>query len=261
MRRASCIAASLCLAATGLAAQADTVPDELRNRFAVEYGYTAFQDDATDPWHQATAELAVRTRGGTWVGRTSWADRFGETGVQLEADAYPRLSPRTYLYLNAGWSDAVIFPRWRAGAELYGSMRGGWELSGGARRLWFSDTGVTLLTGSVGRYAGSYYLSARPYVTPRDGDTGVSGSLLVRRYFGAPDSHATLVVGAGSTPSEAPLEFEVERLTSQRVTLYGRHPLARRLGVRWSAGWEREEIVEGADRTRLSAGAGLEARF
>lgn len=251
-------AVCLCLASRSSAQEPAGEPGY---RIGVEYGYVSFGSDGPDPWHLATAELIRRGPAGALVGRVNWAERFGDSGVQLEADAYPRLSRRVFLFLNGGWSDSEVFPEARAGAELYLTMPGGIETSAGARRLWFRDSELTLVTGSVGLYAGSYYLSLRPYVAPRDEADDVSGSLLVRRYFGGTESYATLVVGAGSTPSEAPLEFEVDRLTSQRVTLYGRHPVSRHLGVRWNAGWEREELAADDDRTRLSAGGGLEVRF
>ena len=182
-------------------------------------------------------------------------------GAQGEIDAYPRISERVYAYANLGVSGSDIFPRLRYGGELYGNFARGIEASGGFRRLEFDDEGVTLWTGSVGKYAGNYYASARPFVTRRDGETAVSGTLLVRRYFSGPRSFATLVVGAGSAPSEAPLAFELRRADSQRVGVYGTTPLRGPLAVRWSAGWEREELTSVDTRTRISTGIGAELRF
>lgn len=247
-------------AASPLAAQ-DPQSAEPRSRVAVEYGHVAFSGDELEGWHLVTAEASHRAGAATLVGRVNWAERLGRSGAQVEAEAYPRLGGGAYLYLNAGYSGAAIFPELRTGAELYGPLGNAFEGSAGARRLWFEASSVTILTGSVAKYAGDYYVALRPYVTPRDGETAFSGSLLVRRYFGGPESFATVVVGGGSAPSEAPLEFEVERLGSARLSLWGRHPLTARLGLRWSAGWEREETAEEARRTRLSVGAGLDARF
>jgi YaiO family outer membrane protein len=256
-----CAALVLLSATPALAQEADAGRTALPSRVGIEYGYVSFDDDATDPWHQVTLELSRRGSVGTLVGRVNWAERFEQTGVQVEVDAYPRLSRKAYLYANLGVSGDEIFPETRVGGELFLSLPRSMEASFGARQLWFADTDVTLLTGSIGKYAGNYYFSLRPYVTPREEDSGYSGSLLVRRYFASPESHVSLVMGSGSTPSEAPLEFELDRLTSSRVTLYGRHPLGARLGIRWSGGWEREELAAGSERNRLSVGAGLEARF
>jgi len=252
------LAATMVFRSPAAAAQEPAAP---RSRLGVEYGYVAFDDEALDPWHLVTTELSHRTGAGTLVGRANWAERFGGSGLQLEADAYPRLGRGSYLYLNLGFSEAEIFPEVRAGAEAFTILPDAFEVSLGARRLWFRETDVTLLTGSIAKYAGNYYVSLRPFLTPRDEDTGYSATLLARRYFGDVESHVTLAVGAGSTPGDAPLQFELDRETSARASLYGRHPVARRLGVRWSAGWEREELATGNQRTRLSVGAGAEIRF
>jgi len=232
------------------------------NRASLEYGITHFDGpSAPQAWHTVSAELSRKARAATLVARATVAERFGKRGEQFEVDAYPRISERFYGYLNAGWSPSEIFPELRLGAELYANAGGGTELSAGARRLEFATQGVTILTGSVGRYAGNYYFSARPYVTPRDEGTSYSGTLLARRYFATADSYATLTVGAGTAPTEGAQEFELDRVSSRRVGVFGRTPVGRGVGVRWSAGYEREELTARVDRGRLSAGLGLEKRF
>ncbi|HYW08866.1 MAG TPA: YaiO family outer membrane beta-barrel protein [Longimicrobium sp.] len=227
---------------------------------AAEYSYVHL-DGGADPWHLGTVELSRRSPAVALVARASLAERFGQRGAQGEIDAYPRISERVYAYANVGVSGSDLFPRLRYGGELYGNFARGIEASGGFRRLEFDDEGVTLWTGSVGKYAGNYYASARPFVTRRNGATAVSGTLLARRYFSGPRSFATLVVGAGSAPSEAPLAFELRRTDSQRVGVYGTTPLRGPLAVRWSAGWEREELTAADTRTRISTGIGAEVRF
>jgi YaiO family outer membrane protein len=232
------------------------------NRASLEYGITYFGGGSEpEPWHTASAELSRKARAVTLVARATVAERFGQRGEQFEVDAYPRISPRFYGYLNAGWSPSDIFPELRLGAELYANAGGGSELSAGARRLEFAEQSVTILTGSVGRYAGNYYFSARPYVTPRDEGTSYSGTLLARRYFSTADSYLTLTVGVGTAPTESAQEFELDRVSSRRVGAYGKTPVGRGLGVRWSAGLEHEELTRTVDRTRLTGGLGLELRF
>lgn len=251
-----------CVAGAGCAAPAPAEESTTVNRASLEYGITYFDGrTAPEPWHTASAELSRRTRAVTLVARATVAERFGRRGEQFEVDAYPRISPRFYGYLNAGWSPSEIFPELRLGAELYANAGGGIELSAGARRLEFATRGVTILTGSVGRYAGNYYFSARPYVTPRDEGTSYSGTLLARRYFSGADSYATFTVGAGTAPTEGAQEFELDRVSSRRVGVFGRTPMGRGVGLRWSAGYEHEELTPAVDRGRVSAGLGLEKRF
>jgi YaiO family outer membrane protein len=256
------------LLASGVAA-AQEVPEpragaaEAPFRASIEYGLTTFTGGgaAPDPWHTVSAELSRKTAPVTLVARTNYAHRFGQDGYQVEADAYPRISRRFYGYLNAGYSPSDIFPELRYGAELYGGFGRGGEASLGARRLEFADEGVTIYTGSLGAYTGNYYLSARPYVTPRDDGTARSGTILVRRYLADGDSHVTFSAGAGTAPTESPLEFELGRTQSYRAALYGRLPLRTGLALRWSAGYEREELTRGQSRDRMGAGIGAETRF
>src|SRR4029453_8623008 len=68
----------------------------------VEYEYVHFEGDL-EPWRLASLSVKQGTPLGPVIGRVNYADRFGEAGVQLEADAYPRLGRSTYAYLNAGY--------------------------------------------------------------------------------------------------------------------------------------------------------------
>lgn len=231
-------------------------------RASIEYGLTSFSGASElDPWHTVTGELSRKTAPVTLVGRATYARRFNEDGVQVEADAYPRISDRFYAYLNAGYSPSDIFPELRYGGELYGSFGRGGEASLGARRLEFADDAVTIYTGSLGAYVRNYYLSVRPYITPQDDGTSRSGTILVRRYFADEDSHVTFTAGAGTAPTESPLPFELARTNAYRAGLYGKLPLRAPLGVRWSTGYEREEISSGEWRNRFTFGLGAETRF
>ena len=58
----------------------------------------------------------------------SQAERYDERDEQYEFEAYPRLRPGTYLYLDAGWSSkATLYPGYRAGAQLYQALGRGFE--------------------------------------------------------------------------------------------------------------------------------------
>lgn len=90
----------------------------------------------------AAAELSHRFDFGPVIGRVNQARRFGESGTQLEVDAYPRIGRGMYLYANAGVSQQRIFPRQRFGAELYKNLPNALETSLGFRQLNFKNTRV-----------------------------------------------------------------------------------------------------------------------
>ena len=252
-----------CTAGTACARTPEPPAGAAEWRAGIEYGHVRFDGGAAplDPWHTASAEVSRKDPGATLIARVNWAQRFGQEGVQVELDAYPRIARGTYAYLNAGYSAASIFPVARIGAEIYTSPASGTEASVGVRHLEFENGGATIFTGSAGLYRGNYYFSARPFITPQDDGTSISGSLLARRYFSSPESYATLVVGAGTAPTESPLEFELGRANTYRVGLYGKTPFSGGLGVRGSAGYERESLSETEDRDRMSFSLGLDARL
>lgn len=232
------------------------------NRVSLFYEQSRFDTDL-DPWHLAWLELARQTSVGTVVLRGSAARRFGTDGRQVEIDAYPRIASAVYAYLNAGYSPTDLFPGFRYGAELFGSVGGGVELSGGARHLRFEQRAVTIFTGSAGLYRGNYYLVARPFVTPdQEADAlSVSGFVMARRYFRDSEEWISLRLGGGATPAEEFTTAELERLGSLRVALEAKRPVARLLHLRLSAGLEREELAPGTERGKLTVGLGLERRF
>lgn len=108
-------------------------------RAGLDYGHVRFGGGADlDPWHTTTAEVSRKDPGATLIAGLNWAQRFGQAGVQVEMDAYPRIARGTYAYLNAGYSAASIFPVARIGAEIYTSPASGTEASIGVRHLEFS---------------------------------------------------------------------------------------------------------------------------
>ena len=254
----SAVAGTLLLTGLPAAASAQVEP-RLGGRVSVEYEHARF-DDSTDPWHLASLELSRRTNAGTVLLRGNLASRFERTGQQVEIDAYPRIAPRTYGYINVGYSPSAIFPEWRYGAEIFGSPLRSMELSAGIRHLEFSASDVTIFTGSAGLYRGNYYFMARPFVTPRDGGTSLSGFVQARRYFRDADEYVGVRIGAGATPAETFTEAELDRLDSFRAAVEGRRPVGP-AHLKLSVGYDREQLTGDRERGRFTLGLGVSRRL
>lgn len=222
----------------------------------VDYAYTHL-DGGLDPWHLAALSVTRRTGRGSLIGRVNLAERFGASGVQFEADAYPTIAPGAYAYLNAGYAPDGVFPEWRFGGEVFSTVGGGWEASAGARHLRFDGTRVTLFTGSVGKYVGNYWFSLRPYVRPADGDVSASASLTMRRYFAEASDYVGARVGYGSAPSERLTPEELGRIQSFSASVHGSRRLRGDLFGTWSVGYDREELAPDRFRNRTEIAAGL----
>lgn len=219
--------------------------------------HTRFTGEDTDPWSTAGLRVAWAGRAGTFGAEATLARRFDQTGLQLELQGYPRLGERTYAYLAVGGSDDAIFPRRRYGAEIYTVLPSALELSAGVRHLRFRDARVTLWTGSVGLYRGSWWASLRPWVQTGDAAGSVSGTLTVRRFGADPREWTGVRLGGGEGAADFTTAGELERTGAAELTVEGRRPWTERLTGAWSVGWRWEELGGGRSRHRWTAGLGV----
>lgn len=225
-----------------------------------ELGRVSFSGD-TDAWHLASVALWRRSNAGTFIARVNYANRFATDGLQVEADAYPRLSDRAYLYFNAGYSSATVFPAWRSGAEVFTALPGAWEASVGVRQLRFNGVPVTMITGAFGKYIGDYWISLRPYVRRRDGTTAVTTTLQARRYFEDGDHWFGAAVTAGGSPTERVTPDAVALTRTFGMAVNGSTGLSPRLLVTWTIGRDAERLGPGNTRRSILVTAGLRRTF
>lgn len=227
---------------------------------AGELSHVAFSGD-TDPWHLASVALWRRSSAGTFIARVNYANRFATDGVQVEADAYPRLSDRVYLYFNAGYSGATVFPEWRFGAEAFTALPGAWEASAGVRQLRFHGAPVTMLTGAVGKYVGNYWVSLRPYVRTHDGTTSATTTMQARRYFEDGDHWMGASVTYGGSPTERITPDAVALTRTFGIAVNGSTALTPRLLGTWMLGHDAERLSPGSTRRSVTVTAGLRRSF
>ena len=232
------------------------VPAAARYRLGVDYSHVHF-DTLLSPWDLVTTSLSRKTTPLALIGSVNYAHRFRRSGWQFEGEAYPHLSSKAYAYLDAAWSQSASFPRWRGGAELYGNLPAAWELSAGWRQLHFTDTEVRIFTGSVGKYAGNYYATLRPYVSRSEGKTSRSAYLTVRRYGATADDFAGVQVGYGSTPTTVSTLAEVLRGNTFHASAEVQRTVGPGVGIKWGAEFEHENLPAGGTRNRTGFTLGL----
>lgn len=259
--RACCAAVLKLLTAMALlCALPSSTPLLAQTSVALEYSQARFDVDL-DPWHLFTVEGIHRTGRGDAIARGNFARRFGRTGEQAELELYPKFGSATSLYLGAGYSASDLFPETRLGAELFHSPRRGLEASAGVRYLDFEARAVTLYTGSVAWYPPHYYFAVRPFAAWNAGKLAAAGSVQVRRYLGDEDQWVALIAGGGQILGDDITAFELERLGSLTALLMGRMRAGSRVALRWSAGYEWEQLSAPPNRNRLTFGIGVERRF
>jgi len=174
--------------------------NNILNSLGVSYTLDYFNN--ADPWHWADIQYKRKTKIGAVIGRLNYANRFGLTDYQLEVDAYPALSKKSYAYVNAGYSPGTLFPVFRIGMDYNRKFNNSFEASLGFRYLDFGSSNVTIYTGHAGKYIGNYWIAFRPYVVPSNNDVSLSGSLVTRRYFSVAENYIGMQVGYGSSPDD-----------------------------------------------------------
>jgi YaiO family outer membrane protein len=181
-------------------------------------GIVLDEPEPGDAWRELFATVALPTRFGPVIPRAGRAERGGQGGVEISVEAYPRINPKTYAWLQAAVSDdTTVYPDWRLGAELYQTFGTFWEGSLGYRRLEF-DGGVDLYTASLGRYVGSWLLVSRAFVS--DDDTSVQ--LAARRYSGDGRQFIGVRAARGSARDQIRTDIDLGAFDSTEIALESR---------------------------------------
>lgn len=233
------------------------------NRVGVTYSFTTFDEELAE-WHEAAVHYRRAFSWGFLMPRVRWAERFRIDGAQAELDAYPFLGEGRYAYLNVGYSDDVIFPEWRLGAEVYTALPRAWEASGGVRWMDFRTVEVLLFTGSVAKYAGNWWIAARPWLATGDGPEGPEGFTiegLVRRYGAGTDDFWGFRGGWGEVATELRTAADLAARSSWALTFEGRKPLGEAWIGAWGIGVREESLEPAPDRTRFELRLGVERYF
>jgi len=235
-------------------------PEEPRNRISADYNYENFNQDFT-PWHWFSVEYGHRFDWGSLIGRVNWARRFDNSAFQYEVDAYPKLTKKTYLYLNFGVAQESYFPDRRYGAEIFFSLPKSFEASGGLRRLEFDDKTVHILTGTVGYYHGNYYYVARPWISNKPGETSTSLSLMMRRYFETRHDYWTLRLSGGQGSESDETLDELIQDTHYGLTFEWQKMFRPLWIIEAKTGVESREYETGTQRQGWLVGVGISRLF
>jgi YaiO family outer membrane protein len=234
--------------------------ERAKNKFGMGYGYTEI-DTLSNAWHGASAQLSRRTGRGSFTLRANWSQRFDRTATQFEIDAYPRIVDGLYAYVNYGYSADRLYPTHRMGGELYANLPHGIELSAGFRRLEFESSEVTIYTGTVAKYIGSWWISVRPYITPKAVGTSRSYAATVRRYFGHRDTFIGVTAGMGSSPGDVQDITDLARLDSRKIGMRMSWAASDLMIIKFGARYGWEEMLGDRERNQFNVAFGIERRF
>lgn len=230
------------------------------NALGSTYDYDSF-DGQIDPWHTWAVYGRTRTKlTGALIARVTQSVRYDDFGTLFELDAYPSIGKNGYAYLNIGGSGASFFPKLRFGASYYHNLNKAWEVEAGYRYLGFTDV-TNILTTSVGKYLGSWWLNYKLNVIP-DADLGTSTSSQVtaRYYFNTADDYFSLQLGTGVSPDEETRD-QSQLLNSYRARLGYQQLFSQRFLISGYTGYSRDELSTDRYRHNINLSLGFEYRF
>ena len=189
--------------------------------------------------------------------RINAAGRFGTTGLQIEADAYPKINKKTYAYINVGAADDILFPQYRAGLSLYRSLPGSFEMEGGFRLLHFQSN-VWIYTASLSKYYKKYLFNISTFLTPENGYILRSYFFKTRYYF-KEKSYLMLTIGTGISPDDkqnANQLFTANKVRSKRADVSTRIFIKHDNIIFLNAGFmnQRTQEKESTDRVNFTIG-------
>jgi len=246
---------------------ADQIKEEsAKNKISISYDYVYFDKQFADPWHLASIEYGRRTKIGTVIGRINYANRFASNGIQLEADAYPKISKTFYSYVNLGYSNDVgVFPQWRGGFSLYANLPKSFEGELGFRYLKFTGTPTWIYTAYLGKYYKSWLFGARTYITPSDytSRVSVSYSLSGRYYFGnTADDLIGATIGYGISPDDRinVVQFG-NQLTSYKLGAFYKRKITRMTVLSLDLSWINQEYLPQTFGNQYQIGVSWQFRF
>ena len=242
-----------------------------------EHYFEYFDEPYERRWHLSSFQLARRNSWGSLIAKVNLGDLIldGETfwsnkiSKQFEIDAYPKISKKTYAYLSYGFSPDNLFPRHRAGAELYRKLPKDFNISAGLRFLQFdSESGnknIYIYTASLGKYYRNYWFNFRTYLTPKNSKIAQSYWLSVRRYIRNAKNYFELQLGTGVSPDEPKgniSSFETYKYKSQKMRIsYQDRLFTDRFVYLLRVGYEREEYLVDVKRDVLSLSLKLSYLF
>ena len=172
------------------------------------------------------------------------------TELQIEVQAYPKLSDKNYAYLDYAFSPGKYFPGYRAAAEVWQILPAGWAVSVGLNYYYF-DRNIFIALASVEKYLGKYWISLKGFVYFKDDGPTTSGYFNVRRYF-SDKNFFQVTLGAGTAPDEPfDVQTDLMRLSAYSIRLAYNVSLTPKLMMRVGTGYSYEEYAENIWRNRF----------
>ena len=213
-------------------------------------------------WNFLTAEYGYKFKKAPTFIRLNYADRFELQGLQLEAESYPVISKKIYMYLNVGYSSSSLFPKFRAGSSIYFTLPKSFELEGGFRYLDFPAP-VFVYTTSLGKYYKSFLFTVSTFLSSTN--AAISSSYFLKtRWYKNDEDFFMLTLGKGVSPDDQARLTGIgviNNLQSYNVETYLENKISADLFLTAKAGWLNQESTSKNYQNQFILGTSLKYRF
>ncbi|MCW3464187.1 tetratricopeptide repeat protein [Chitinophaga nivalis] len=217
-----------------------------KNQAGVIYMQSVY-DKNQQPASIVSLQYMRRHQRGTVLGRVNYATREAGSGIQLEAETYYTHNPRYYSYGLIGWSDAKVFPLFRAGYSLFRNFNKGWEGEVGARYIRSDTSNNYSAVFSVGKYFGNYWANLRAFYTHDEQQWYQAYTLTNRFYLNDRQDFIALIGNIGASPDDRSRNFQfgnVVGFTSTSLTAGFQKNVRSRATIGAYTTWTRQQIAK-----------------
>jgi YaiO family outer membrane protein len=235
-----------------------------KNKAGISAEYTSFDRQFPDPWIITSIFYTRETKHSPMTARVNYAQRFNQEGWQYEAEAYPRLSPKYYAFLNAGYSENVgVFPKWKAAFSIFAGLPKAFEAEAGIRYLYFTSETISYTAG-LSKYYKRFLFSSRAFITPLPQFVAQSYTIQSRYYYGTSDDFISLALGTGISPDDRVLNIELNKgykLKSYRGEIRARKQIGKLNIIEAGIVYMNQEYLPSVRGNQYQLGLGYTRKF
>lgn len=226
----------------------------------------AYVSDLNRYWNYSSVHYYRLTDGGKFGGHINSATRYGESEIQYQLEAYPKLSKDTFASLSFSYAkpNQILFPTYQYLAEIYANAPHGLEFSigqAGKNYVEFHNQNIFDYTGTIGKYIGNSFIWFRPhYFQPK---ATYFYELGWRKYFSDENTYISLIGSAGRLPDigDVPPLDKMIVIKQQGVGFSGQYALSNTIFLKYGAGYLQQFFPSGLHRRITDGSVGLVWRF
>jgi len=185
----------------------DTKRSIKSNRVGTNYSFTAFDRDNYGPWHLANINYLKQFNNLSLGGRISYIDRRTNglsvnSGYLYELESYFKTSKKSYSFVNVGFGNEYVFPKFRFMTSYYLTLGKGYETEIGYRYNKQQD--IKLSTGiiAIGKYFKNNWINLRSSFLISEPKLYPSLTSTFRHYYNSKYDYYALILGYGTSPDE-----------------------------------------------------------